>query len=145
MLFGQDRDQLRRFYCQAWEARREGRPLEPLQAQIVAAIEQHPEYQPLLEDTDQALGREYLPEAGETNPFLHLGMHLAIQEQVGTDRPTGIRELYSRLLRKTGDSHEVEHKLMDCLAEMIWRAQKDGQAPDEQQYLACIRSLAGED
>lgn len=143
MLFGQDRDQLRQFYCQAWEARRQGKPLDPLQAQIVAVIEKHPEYQTLLENPDRALGKEYLPEMGETNPFLHMGMHLAIEEQVSTDRPGGIRELYNGLLIKTGDPHALQHKLMECLAEMIWKAQKDGKQPDEAQYLACIKTLAG--
>ena len=98
MLFGQDRDQLRNFYCEAWEAQRQGKPLEPLQAQVVSVIEKHPEYHALLENPERALGREYLPELGETNPFLHLAMHLAIQEQVDTNRPTGIRDLYHRLL-----------------------------------------------
>jgi len=142
MLFGQDRDQLRSMYCQAWQQYRQGLALEPLQAQIVSVVERHPEYQPLLERPEQALGREYLPEVGETNPFLHMGMHLAIQEQIGTDRPTGIRNLYNRLASECMDTHELDHRLMECLAEMIWQAQRDGTAPDEQHYLACIRALA---
>jgi len=142
MLFGQDRDQLRKFYCEAWESQRQGKPLEPLQAQIVSVIEKHPEYHAFLENPDRALGKEYLPELGETNPFLHLAMHLAIQEQVDTNRPTGIRDLYNGLLIKYADNHGVDHKLMDCLAEMIWQAQKDGKAPDENRYLACIKSIA---
>jgi len=142
MLFGQDRDQLRRMYCEAWQGYRRGEPLEPLQAQIVAVVERHPEYQPLLEDPEHALGREYLPELGETNPFLHMGMHLAIQEQVDTDRPAGIRELYRRLAAETGDTHTLDHRLMECLAEMIWQAQRDGTLPDEQRYLRCIGSMA---
>jgi Domain of unknown function (DUF1841) len=144
MLFGQDRDQLRRFYCEAWQSHRQGRPLEPLQQQIVAVIAQHPEYQSLLDDPERALGREYLPESGETNPFLHMAMHLAIREQLGTDRPAGIRELYNRMLSTFGDAHQLDHRLMDCLAEMIWRAQRHGTTPDESAYLACIRSLAGD-
>lgn len=142
MLFGQDRDQMRRFYCAAWQSHRQGRPLEPLQQQIVAVIAQHPEYQSLLDDTERALGSEYLPETGETNPFLHMGMHLAIREQLGTDRPAGIRELYNRLLATCGDAHQLDHRIMDCLAEMIWRAQRNGTPPDESAYLACVRSLA---
>jgi hypothetical protein len=141
MLFGQDRDQLRTFYCKAWESQRQGKPLQPLQAQIVSVIEKHPEYQAMLEKPEQALGREYLPELGETNPFLHMSMHLAIREQLDTNRPAGIRDLYHRLLIKTPDNHELEHKLMECLAEMIWQAQKDGKAPDEVRYLSCIKSI----
>ena len=142
MLFGQDRDQLRGMYIKTWAAHRNNRPLEPLQVQIAAVIEQHPEYHPLLENADLAMGREYLPESGETNPFLHMGMHLAIREQVGTDRPAGIRALYQQSLMHTPDTHRLEHKLMDCLAEMIWQAQRDGVAPDEACYLACIKNLA---
>ena len=144
MIFGQDREQLRSMYCQAWQQHREGQVLEPLQAQIAAVIERHPEYQPLLENPQQALAREYLPELGETNPFLHMGMHLAIQEQVSTDRPAGIRDLYRRLLAGSADTHALEHRLMECLAEMIWQAQRDGTLPDEQRYLHCIRALAAE-
>ncbi len=142
MLFGQDRDQLRGVYVEAWNFYRLGKALNPLQAQIVAVIEQHPEYHSLLENADQAVSRDYLPELGETNPFLHMGMHLAIQEQIGSDRPTGIRKLYEQLLAKRTDSHEVQHQLMEYLAEMIWRAQRDGELPDEERYIACIKTLA---
>lgn len=141
MLFGQDRNKLRQFYCDTWAARRQGLPLEPLQLQIAEVIEQHPEYQPLVEKPDQALARDYLPELGESNPFLHMGMHLAIREQVATNRPAGMRESYQRLLMATGDSHQLEHQCMDCLAEMIWNAQKQGAEPDENAYITCIRSL----
>jgi hypothetical protein len=144
MLFGQDRDQLRSFYCQAWRLHRQGQALEPLQTQIVAVIERHPEYQPLLENSDQALGKEYLPEMGETNPFLHMGLHLAIQEQIATDRPGGIRSLYKSLAGRHPDTHSLDHRLMECLAEMIWQAQKNGEAPDERRYLNCIKAIAEE-
>ncbi len=142
MFYGQDRDQLRSLYCQAWRQHQQGQPLQPLQAQIVAVVARHPEYQPLLESPEQALGKEYLPELGETNPFLHMGMHLALQEQVSTDRPAGIRELYQRLSAGYADNHELEHRLMECLAEMIWQAQRGAAAPDEQRYLECIRAVA---
>ncbi|HFD79723.1 MAG TPA: DUF1841 family protein [Gammaproteobacteria bacterium] len=143
-MFGQDRDQLRAFYCKAWAAHRQGEALEPLQAQIVRVMQQHPEYHALLERPEQALGREYLPESGDSNPFLHMGMHIAIQEQIDTDRPAGIRTLYRRLLLASGDRHELEHRLMECLAEMLWQAQRTGTPPDEQAYLACIRRVAGD-
>jgi hypothetical protein len=141
MLFGQDRGQLRQFYCAAWAAHRTGEPLDPLQTQIVSVIQQHPEYHALLEKPDAAMQREYLPESGESNPFLHMGMHLAIQEQIATDRPVGIRRLYASLLAKDGDPHELEHRMMECLAEMLWQAQRGGEMPDEKRYQACIEAL----
>ncbi len=144
MLLGQDRNQLRGIYVQAWNFYRQGKSLEPLQAQIVAVIEQHPEYHSLLENADQAIDRDYLPELGETNPFLHMSMHLAIQDQVSTDQPAGIRKLYRQLRARITDRHELQHKLMECLAEMIWQAQKTGTPPDEAHYLDCLRSLEKE-
>ncbi len=145
MLFGQDRNQLRAVYVETWKEYRQGKPLNPLQIQIVAVIRQHPEYQGLLENGERVLGREYLPESGETNPFLHMGMHLALQDQVSTDRPPGIRALYERLQATAGDHHALQHKLMECLAELIWQAQRDGELPDEQRYLDCIGSLTEND
>jgi len=142
MLFGQDRDQLRNMYCQAWAQHRSGQPAGALQAELVAVIMLHPEYQSLLEHPEQAMGREYLPEMGETNPFLHMGMHLALREQISTDRPPGIRELYRALGKQIPDPHERDHQMMECLAEAIWQAQRDGQPPDEQRYLDCIKTLA---
>lgn len=144
MIFGQDRDQLRGMYCKAWQQHRRGQPLDALQAQIVAVVEQHPEYHALLENPDKALARDYTPELGETNPFLHMGMHLAIAEQVSIDRPPGIRTLYNALLRSSPDGHALEHRMMDCLAEAIWQAQRNGQMPDEQRYLDCIRAMIEE-
>jgi hypothetical protein len=145
MLFGQDRDQLRRVYCEAWQRHRQSLPLEPLQAQIVAVVERHPEYHALLENPEQALGREYPPEMGATNPFLHMGLHLAIQEQISTDRPGGIRDLYRRLNEVCDDSHSADHRMMECLAEMIWQSQRDGTAPNEQRYLECIAKVSRRD
>lgn len=142
MLFGQDRDQLRRLYFEAWQAHQEGLPLEPLQAEIVAVVKLHPEYHALLESPERAIDKDYSPELGETNPFLHMGMHLAIHEQVSTDRPAGIRALYQQLLAKQKDAHSLEHALMDCLADMIWQAQREGRQPDEAAYLTCIQTLA---
>jgi len=139
MLYGQDRNQLRRFYLQAWQKRQTGQPMEPLEQMVSAIIEQHPEYQPALSDADKALGREYLPEDGETNPFLHLGLHIAIQEQLQADRPAGIRAAYQNLVQRLGDPHSAEHQMMDCLGEALWRAQRDGRPPDESAYLDCVR------
>lgn len=144
MLFGQDRNQIRRFYCEVWRKYRDGLPMEPLEDLIASVIADHPEYHPLLEDPDKSLERDYLPETGESNPFLHMGMHIAIQEQLGTDRPAGILKLYQSALTRFGDAHELEHRMMECLAEMIWQAQRHGTEPDQAAYLDCVRRLARE-
>ena len=142
MLFSNNRDQLRQFYCEVWRKHGTGLTLEPLEIQIRDVILMHPEYHSLLAHPDQALGREYLPEFGETNPFLHMGLHLAIREQVGTRRPAGIEAVHERLARSLGDAHAAEHRMIEVLAEGLWDAQRAGIAPDEQRYLERLRRLS---
>ena len=139
MIFGQDRGELRRMYAEAWQKRVEGRPMSPLEAQIAGVIEQHPEYEQAVTDDD--LDRDYTPQGGQTNPFLHMGLHLGIREQVATDRPVGIAGVYRELVSRTGDSHAAEHQMIECLAETLWEAQSQNVAPDEARYLERLRRL----
>lgn len=141
MLFSQDRTQLRRFFFSVWRKHEAREPMEPLEGLIVDVIAQHPEYHAQLADEDVVLDRDYLPELGETNPFLHLAMHLAMREQLGTQRPAGIVEIYQKLAAATGSAHDAEHAMMECLGEMLWQAQRDGTAPDERRYLDCLREM----
>jgi hypothetical protein len=134
------KDELRQRYVDSWRRRRDGLPLEPLDAQIVDVIALHPEYHAVLED-EEYLSRPFTVEQGQINPFLHMGLHLALREQLGTDRPMGIQREYLRLGRAIGDAHEVEHRMIDVLAETLWDAQRAGRAPDEQVYLERLRRL----
>jgi hypothetical protein len=139
MFQHQDREALRRFYFTAWDKARRGAPLEPLERQLAELIGEHPEYHAMLERPDTLLDRDFGPEGGETNPFLHLGLHMAIREQVGTDRPPGIRAAFNALLSRCGERLEAEHLAIECLAESLWQASRDGAPPDEAAYLACLR------
>jgi hypothetical protein len=137
----QDRGGLRRHYLDAWRRHRAGLPLEPLQHQIVEVIEAHPEYHALLEMDPDAVARDWTPESGQTNPFLHLGLHLAIREQVATDRPSGIAAIHRELARRLADPHEAEHRMLERLGEALWQAQRSGRAPDEATYVESLRRL----
>ena len=139
----QDRSGLRRLYVEAWRKHRAGQPLEPLEHQIVTVIEQHPEYQALMEDDADALGRDFTPEAGESNPFLHMGLHLAIREQSATDRPAGIAAIRAQLIERLADPHEAEHRMLERLAEALWLSQRTGQPPDEVAYVESLRQMLG--
>ena len=141
MLFPQSRDELRRFYLRVWQRQQQGQQLEPLENIIAQVILMHPEYQSLLSDEAQALHSDFTPEQGQSNPFLHMGMHLALHEQIHTDRPAGIRALHSALRLRHGDDHEAEHQMMECLGEALWEAQRNGQMPDEQAYIECLKRL----
>lgn len=142
MLFSQDRNELRRFYLQAWHKARTGLPMAPMEQMVAEVVAEHPEYQPLLESGEQILGREYQPEEGETNPFLHMALHIALREQASTDRPIGVNSIHSALSRHFGDRTEAEHCMMDCLAEALWNAQRYNTLPDEAAYIACLESVA---
>jgi len=138
---GQGRSSLRRMYLEAWRKHRESLPVEPVEDQIIRVVALHPEYAQLLESDPAALDREYSPEEGQTNPFLHMGLHLAIREQVATDRPAGIAVVHRSLAAKLGDVHEAEHAMIERLGEALWSAQRAGLPPDEAQYLESLRRL----
>ena len=141
MFESASRAELRRTYLEAWRKLSAKLPLEPLEAQIAAVIEAHREYLPVLEAGEAALAADFRPELGRENPFLHMGMHLAIREQVGTDRPQGIAGIHARLVCELGSDHAAEHAMMEALAETLWEAQRAGVAPDERAYLERLRQL----
>jgi Domain of unknown function (DUF1841) len=138
---GQNREQLRQMYLDAWRKYCARQPLEPLEAQVAAVIAEHPEYVPLLESGAQALAAEYSPEGGQANPFLHMGLHLALREQVATNRPSGITQLHQALARRLGATHAAEHAMLEVLAQTLWESQRAGRVPDEQRYLERLRAL----
>lgn len=133
MFADQNRDALRASWREAWQRHCEGLPLQPLQAQIADVVAAHPEYHALLASEHEWSGPE--------NPFLHMSLHLAIREQVGTDRPAGIRALHGRLSERHGSAHEAEHRMIEVLATLLWDAQRAGRAPDEMAYLEALRRL----
>lgn len=139
---GQSREQLRQSYLEAWRKYRAHLPLEPLEAQLAAVIAEHPEYVPLLESGSQALTADYTPEGGRQNPFLHMGLHLAIREQVATGRPAGIAQIHQALSRRLGGAHAAEHAMLEPLAEVLWEAQRSGRMPDEERYLERLRAIS---
>jgi hypothetical protein len=145
MLFGNDRSRMRRYFRTVWRKQTAGQPLEPLERVIAGVIGQHPEYHELLMERETALEQDYFPDGGETNPFLHMGMHIAIQEQLTSDRPAGIIEIYRLLCQRLGDSHAAEHQMLECLGETLWEAQRNGAPPDEARYLSRLGRLVSRD
>lgn len=136
----QSRDEIRRVYLTVWHKLQQGQLLEPMEALIAEVIELHPEYQALLDDGASVEQREFTPEHGQTNPFLHMGMHIALREQANSDRPAGIKRIYDKLCATRG-RHEAEHEMMECLGQSLWQAQRDNRPPDEAAYLECLKKL----
>ncbi len=142
-MFNPSQADVRRFFCEAWSKHRDGLPLTPLEAIAIDWILEHPEYHADLASLEDALHAQYPAEAGRTNPFLHLSMHLSIAEQVSIDQPPGIRGAFESLAHRRGSLHEAAHEVMECLGEMLWRSQRDRAPPDGAAYIDCVRRRAG--
>jgi hypothetical protein len=137
-MFSPSRDQVRQFFCDAWKKHLERLPLVGAEVTAADLAVRHPEYHALLADTAGALEKEWMPEGGEMNPFLHLSLHLAIYEQVSIDQPPGIRAAFDSL-RSRMDQHDAEHVLLECLGETIWRGQREGRPMDAMAYVDAVR------
>lgn len=138
-VFEPNRDKMRQYFLTVWQKHQLKQALEPLEEIILDVILAHPEYHSQLQET--FINKDYLPEMGETNPFLHLGLHIALYEQLSTNRPQGICSLYTELRPLYPDPHQLEHQIIDCLAESLWLAQRNNSAPDEQAYLRKVKAL----
>ena len=137
-MFNPSRNEARLFLIDTWRKRRAGTLLSPLEDLTAQLIEKHPEYYAILENPERYQDKNYTPEQGTTNPFLHLMMHLTIEEQISIDQPHGIRMHFQRLVAKHESEHNAQHCMMECLGEMIWQAQRNGTAPDANVYLNCL-------
>ncbi len=138
-MFNPTRDQAREFLFEVWRKHRAGEVLTPLESLTLDILAQHPEYHAVLEDRERYLDRDWKPEGGETNPFLHLQMHLAIEEQLSIDQPPGIRDAVQSLARARDSEHDARHDVMECLAEIVWHAQRYGGGFDNTAYLDCVK------
>ena len=136
-MFSQDRSKQREFLASSWQKHINGEILEPLELQLALIVQKHPEYHALIND----INLEYFPEQGKTNPFLHINLHLALQDQLTLDQPIGINDIHKKLIVKHNDAHEVEHLIMECIAEMIFNSQKNNTTLDQGNYLVNLKKL----
>ena len=138
-MFNPSQQDVRRFFCETWRKTQSGEVLTPLEAIARDWLLQHPEYEDAVGNLDLALAADYAVERGQSNPFLHLSMHLSIAEQVSIDQPPGMREAFRQLADRRGSAHEAHHAVMECLGQMLWNAQRSGLPPDGTAYLECVR------
>ena len=141
-MFTPSRTEARQFFIDTWRKYRNQEPLSSMESMVVEAVSAHPEYHPVLESPDEFLDKDFPPEFGDVNPFLHFGMHVAIAEQLSIDQPPGIVAAFETLKVKLASDHEARHKIIDCLGEMLWQSQRSGTPPDAASYIACIASAS---
>lgn len=139
MIFSQDRDTLRRMYRDAWQKCLNSEVLTPLETQIARVVSEHPEYHATIGAGE--VDEDFTPEEGRSNPYLHMGMHLAIRDQVATDRPAGIAAVFGKLVDREGGPLKAEHRMMEALGETLWEAQRNQSPPDEAAYLERLRRI----
>jgi Domain of unknown function (DUF1841) len=139
-MFNPSRDEARRFFNESWRKRCEKLPATPMEILVADVIEAHPEYHHIFTAGDTHVDRDWTPEGGETNPFLHIGLHVSVREQLQVDQPPGIRAAHAAITLRTGDPLSADHAVMDCLAEQIWQMQKNGIPFENTRYLNCITS-----
>jgi hypothetical protein len=142
-MFQPSQHDVRRFFCEVWRRQRHGMPMDAMQLQAARWVADHPEYDDDLQDVDRALEVAYRVEDGRTNPFLHLSMHLSIEEQCSIDQPAGIRQAVALLAARRGSMHAAHHEVMECLGDMLWTSQRSGRPPDGLAYLEAVRRRAG--
>jgi len=137
-MFKPTRNQARQLFFDTWFKYRRQEALTGIEQITLEVILLHPEYQKLLEDAESYRDKDYLPEMGDTNPFLHMSMHVAIKEQFSINQPNGICDRFVQLQQQTESEHDAAHQVMECLAEMLWQAQRNQTAPDERVYFDCL-------
>ena len=138
-MFNPSRDDVRDFFFGVWKKHEAREIMTPLETQALDWVLEHPEYHPLLAAPEQSRSKDFGPEFGAVNPFLHLSLHLSVTEQISIDQPPGIRAQYERLAKKHGSLHETAHDVLECLGETVWQAQRDNAPPDGEAYLECIK------
>lgn len=144
VMYDVNTDDVRLFFADVWRKRQQPLLLNALQQKALRIIAAHTEYAPYLENVEHFLNRTWRPEEGETNPFLHLSLHLSVQEQVAIDQPFGITAIHQSLCEQyAGDWVKAEHDMIEALAETIWQAQCYGQGLDVNVYMTRLRSLVG--
>ena len=142
-MFNPTREQVRQLFFDTWRKYCQKEILSGIETIALEVILLHPEYHPLLDNSEHYRDKDYFPEMGETNPFLHMSMHVAIKEQLSIDQPIGIRKKFELLLKKTGNEHDATHLIIECLAEMMWQAQRNQTTPDAQIYFDCLDKWIG--
>lgn len=143
-LYNPSRDQARQFLFDAWAKFKQHSVLTDLEKIAVEVMQMHPEYHAILDAPERYMSQQYFPEMGETNPFLHISLHLSIIEQISINQPIGIAQVYATLLEKYGDKHLAQHDVLDCLAETIWHAQRNNSGLDSEHYLGLLKQKIGQ-
>ena len=144
-MFSPSQEDVRRFFCAVYEKSLCNAPMEAIETLASQWIAEHPEYHADFSNVEDALGKVYTNVQGQSNPFLHLSMHLSISEQCSIDQPRGIRHAVELLTHRRNSLHVAHHETMECLGKMLEESQSAGRPPDGDAYIACVQRHATRD
>ena len=139
-LFNPTRNEVREFFFDTWAKYKQSLLLSDLEKLGLSVILLHPEYHVVLDAPAKFSQQEYFPEFGETNPFLHMSLHLSVLEQISINQPTGIADIYKTLVNKHQNDQVAIQEMIECLGEMIWQAQRNNSQPDGALYLSLLQN-----
>jgi len=139
MFYTNNRNQLRQFYYDTWQKHKTHQALNDLEKQILAIMLEHPEYQNTFENNATTSTQDFSETLGQANPFMHMGLHLAVRDQIALDQPPGIQQLFQQQLNKGQKPHDLEHQIMDILAEQLWQDTQAQKPLDMANYLENLK------
>ena len=140
-MFQPSKEDVRNFFCTTWRKQQDSGVLTPLESIAARWIVEHTEYHDILNHPERALQTDYSVENCQTNPFLHLSMHLTLSEQIQANQPVGIREIGRELMIRMDSEHDAAHQMMECLGQFLWESAQTGEEPQMYRYLESLNQL----
>jgi hypothetical protein len=136
-----EKTEVREIFFNVFKKSQNNERLEPLEKQIIELIQEHSEYQEIFLNPEKYKEYNFSAELQEENPFLHLGLHLTLLDQITTNRPKGITAIYKDLVDVMGNAHHAEHHMMEILHEELQQVVHNKKFPDEKNYLKQLKKL----
>lgn len=136
-MFNPSKSEVRNFFSDTWAKHLTNEALGPLEQITLNILQHHPEYLRFLSATPEEMSEP----SGLENPFLHLSLHLAVEEQLQINQPPGIVSLYQTLCKIEHDEHRARHQIMECLAEVLWTTQQEGRSLNPDDYQIALQQL----
>lgn len=140
MMFDISTQGVRLFLAEVWR-KRFSLHLQPIEVMTLKIINAHPQYHHILENIDSYLNKNWSALSRDSNPFLHLSLHLSLQEQVSIDQPPGIAVIHQKLCDRYGNWLEAEHQMMDALLELLSNVGLSNKDFDMNMYLDRLKQL----
>jgi hypothetical protein len=105
-------------------------------------LEHEEEYFNQFEMADLTYNYQYDPDT-EENPFLHIALHVVVENQLEAGQPTEVYQFYDSMRKRKCSHHDAIHLIAALLAPLIVIALQRNGAPDEELYRSLLRKYKG--